>query len=609
MSNKIKKYQIVEEKNEIDDHLLDIIGNEFKFDHQKGLSEWIKNSADAYIRDGLPDDKQRVFINFTDSDKGMAVMECIDFVGMSVNDIIKAFKRWGDPEAAKRGIKKRTYGGHGNGGKFYMRQMFKQSYFFTYSSGKFNVFGFSPNKKYGFAKGCKNISLSPKKATEIAGIDTLPIPKEVRQRIIKGKTGFTVVRGIGPQGMPNKIPSYRITERLKNHPQTRKLAERMKLTVIHNNAVEFDRLLPDKLKPKQGFEEAFIYEVPKQLTYMERGDKYVVEMANKRFQEGKLVLKTSDEAMEKSGRLGDLNRIDILGEIGVIASYQMYELGAGMYPQTVFIYGECECPMLEDPKDDCVKNDRSKLIAENPKTKALLEWMEEKVNEVAEKIGEKERKEQQKLVQEYSQAYNEFLNKWSNKFLNKIRSELLIGPGQGPGVGFGEGGSSGGKSTSGKSGKSKGNGASKGDKDGGGDKPKKRPKNPRVLLSSYDKDPLNPNVPFNLDARQGVVYQRPIDAKEGIFWINTSSPLAKSIIKRFGERSQQWRAYLFQRYIDIFIKEEIRVLYSKDSERFNPDYIDSSIFGEYMTRIYGDASKDLRAFLLEDTYAAANINE
>ena len=36
------------EPNEFDDNFLNVIGNEFKFDHAKGLAEWMKNSADAY---------------------------------------------------------------------------------------------------------------------------------------------------------------------------------------------------------------------------------------------------------------------------------------------------------------------------------------------------------------------------------------------------------------------------------------------------------------------------------------------------------------------------------------------------------------------------------
>ncbi len=41
-------FKIKEQPNVFDDHFLDIIGNEFKFDHVKGLAEWLKNSADAY---------------------------------------------------------------------------------------------------------------------------------------------------------------------------------------------------------------------------------------------------------------------------------------------------------------------------------------------------------------------------------------------------------------------------------------------------------------------------------------------------------------------------------------------------------------------------------
>jgi len=146
--------EIIEEKNVIDDHLLDIIGNEFKFSHEKGLSEWLKNSVDAYLRAGIADEDSFVFFRFKDKDE--VVFECIDFVGMTSDDIDNALKRWGDPDAAKRGTRARTFGGHGNGGKFYMRQMFKHSYFITYRSGELNVFGFNENLRYGFAKGFKD---------------------------------------------------------------------------------------------------------------------------------------------------------------------------------------------------------------------------------------------------------------------------------------------------------------------------------------------------------------------------------------------------------------------------------------------------------------------
>ena len=163
----LPKVQILEEPNVMDDHLLDIMGADFHCNHEKGLAEWIKNSADAYTRHGASDHEQYVFVRLNDSKKP-ATIECIDFVGMNSSEIESAFKRWGDPEAAKRGLKKKVYGGHGNGGKFYMRQMFGESYFITYKEGNLNVYGFSKNKKYGFGKNQKNIKMSPEEALKFA---------------------------------------------------------------------------------------------------------------------------------------------------------------------------------------------------------------------------------------------------------------------------------------------------------------------------------------------------------------------------------------------------------------------------------------------------------
>ena len=69
-----------------------------------------------------------MIVRFTESGKSLTRIECIDFVGMSKRQIDEAFKRFFDPQAAKKGAKQadlKTLGGHGNGGKFYMRQMLR----------------------------------------------------------------------------------------------------------------------------------------------------------------------------------------------------------------------------------------------------------------------------------------------------------------------------------------------------------------------------------------------------------------------------------------------------------------------------------------------------
>ena len=89
---KTKTFVIQEEQNKFHDNLLEIWGREFKFDHEKGISELVKNSADAYIRKGMPDNKQYVVLRFTDEEDGQATVENIDFVGMTSLDIQEAFQ-------------------------------------------------------------------------------------------------------------------------------------------------------------------------------------------------------------------------------------------------------------------------------------------------------------------------------------------------------------------------------------------------------------------------------------------------------------------------------------------------------------------------------------
>jgi hypothetical protein len=183
----------------IDDAVLDLIGKEFKFAHAKGLAEWLKNSCDAYLRERTPDDQQFILVRLTEDGIGrLSRIECIDFVGMAKKQIDEAFKRFFDPQAAKKGAKEaqiRTLGGHGNGGKFYMRQMFKTSRAITYRDGKMNVFGFNAKGEYGFEDGFEDRRMPLHKAMEEAGIDRINLPPDVIKALGEGETGFTVVLG------------------------------------------------------------------------------------------------------------------------------------------------------------------------------------------------------------------------------------------------------------------------------------------------------------------------------------------------------------------------------------------------------------------------------
>lgn len=592
--------RIIEEKNVIDDHLLDIIGNDFRFSHEKGLSEWLKNSVDAYLRAEVTDEESFVVFRFSDRDE--IIFECIDFIGMTSDDINKALKRWGDPEAAKRGTGKRIFGGHGNGGKFYMRQMFKQSHFITYSEGKLNVFGFNEKKRYGFADGFKDKKVSPEDALKFAEIYDMDLPLNIRKNILKGITGFTVAKGIHPDKITRRFNLSKLCEKFKHYPQARLILKYKPVSIIYNDKIFNPHLLPEEIPPLIGFEKLLPIPIPVDLIWEEDGNRETVLLTNEKYPQGNLTLYTSFEPLSRNSRLGDLNRIDIIGEIGVIASYRIQEIGyVNHLSSAEFIYGECKCPILEDPEDDCVKNDRSTLV-ENTKTKALRKWIGEQIDRLAEKIEEKEKKEVRAKNIETLSEINKMLNDWKNKFMSKVMREILGGSGEGAGGGYGTGGSSGGFG-GGKGGGGGGKGSGEGEKPGGGvTESKLRQAFPKVLLSGIDKDPFNPEETISLSDRQPPIYQRPQDVPNGIYWINTSRKLAQYIIEKYGVKHMKWRDYHFQRMIDVICKEAIHKLEKQDPENFNADRVDAEIIDKLVSKAQDSAMESLGVYLFEEEY-------
>ena len=92
--------------------------------HEAGLPEWLKNSSDAYAREDTAEGKRSIVVIINNARSGMpASISCLDFVGMDSSAIQNNFRHWADPDAA-RGIDPTiaVQGGHGNGGKCYMKE-------------------------------------------------------------------------------------------------------------------------------------------------------------------------------------------------------------------------------------------------------------------------------------------------------------------------------------------------------------------------------------------------------------------------------------------------------------------------------------------------------
>lgn len=127
--------------------ILDTIGKSFKFSHGKGIAEWLKNSLDQYLRlsergTESTNGERPVIINLIDgkNQKMGPNLAVLDFGGTTHNNIVKFFLHWGDKSAATHGKKiadLSVTGGHGNGGKFYMREMWRDgARFATLRNGK-----------------------------------------------------------------------------------------------------------------------------------------------------------------------------------------------------------------------------------------------------------------------------------------------------------------------------------------------------------------------------------------------------------------------------------------------------------------------------------------
>jgi len=601
---KIKKIEAVIDAKSA----LDMFGKSFRFDHVKGLAEWLKNSVDAYLRDGaeqkihIPDSEQVIVVRFRSKTKTDPIrFECIDFSGTTHEAINNNFARWFDRLAAKRGLKElKTYGGHGNGGKFFMRQMFETSRFITYRNGYLSIFGFDEDKDYGFLDGFENKKVKPEEALKIAGIadltsklSELPEADALRERFRLGDIRFTVVSGIKPVSVGAK--KYKnLLHRLRVHPQARNIVQ-AKLVYGALDDGNLMRLEPEMIKPKAGFEEPIVFDIPEQLPY---GNEYIT-LANEKFPKGKFTLYTSEEPFNRYGDRAALNCVNFKSkDIGIIASYKISELGGALrnYEMTEFVYGECECPILEDPENDLVLNDREHL-AKTERSDALLWWICERINDLTDKMVEQTKLEQQQIDLKNTSIFNDFLNRWKNNFMSKVYGEIFAGTNPGDAGGFGEG-----EGTGKGKGETEGEGGSTAEGSGSGENKTKGNKYPLVLLSNSDDDPLNPGNTVSCDARHPLVYQRRQDYEHNVYWINTQAPLAHKIRDKYNTEHVRWREYMFQRYVDIIIKQTIHEL-EKRGIQLTADEIDNK-FDDICKRLYESATKELEPFLFHDNFVS-----
>ncbi len=405
--------------------------------HENGLPEWCKNSSDAYIGENCSQDR-RIIVVILSNAKGSkpATISCLDFVGMTSEKIETRFRHWADPNAAGGGLTiADVQGGHGNGGKCYMTQMFEDySYIYTIKKDKGNLygveggsfrFGYIPNPEKGKDFGVKNLSNELNKAlAEVsAGIEDL---LDMAQESFAQAEGFTLVVGVNPKDIGSKIPVSELVENLLNHAQMIRTLQLCKVYMIVDGK-KYNQGKPlslPEIPPMEGAAEPRIVVVPESL----RDPKYDREVSttkNGEYKQGTLILRTSDKSMRWQRKYR--HAITYRAISGYIGSVNVPALGV-LSPYADRIYGECVLESLEDFKTNERRN-----LADSPLTRSVETWIREQIEAYAKEFELRDKRKIDQEEKNILSKMNEALDKWKNKFLQNM-IDSLWGPGKDGGV-------------------------------------------------------------------------------------------------------------------------------------------------------------------------------
>lgn len=392
--------------------------------HESGLPEWAKNAADEYVRRGVSEENRAIVLIFNDTTKSTpGSISCLDFSGMTSEVIETRFRVWADPEASRRGAPAQDIqGGHGNGGKCYMTQMFadhsmlhtvydRKGCKYGVSGGSIK-FGYFPNRDTGRDYVVQDVAKELGSAIQHTGVSFRGLPSEASKALLVS-TGFTLVTGVRPKHYKTKIPVEQLVDSLLEHPQMVQTIRICKVYVVHNGKLKNGGkpLVLPEIEPMPGAETPREIAIPEELKDPVSGEKCSTT-GEGQLSVGKLILKTSKTSMRWSKKLR--HSIAFMARSGYVGYVEVGELDI-QSPFRDRIYGECQLDSIEQFK----QNIRGRL-AEAPLTRALERFIASEIQKYAQEFEVKERqKHSQKEKNEISRI-NEALDKWKNKFLSDV---------------------------------------------------------------------------------------------------------------------------------------------------------------------------------------------
>lgn len=393
--------------------------------HENGLPEWIKNAADEYARRDDQEERRIIVVILQNAHRDrLASISCLDFCGISSSVIDKEFRHWGDPEAATRGSTKTAsiQGGHGNGGKCYMAQMFKDRAFLhsvTAGSGsRYGTvggavrFGYFPDPKNGKNYAVSDTRAELSSALEALGVKIAALPGAA-EAALAGGDGFTLVSGLDPQGYDGRIPARHLVDSLEDHPQMAATLDLCDVYVIANGKLlnEGHPLRLRDISPMPGGEIPRVVPMPENLIDPLSGES-VSTTEGGALPQGELILKTSDVSMRWSRKSRHV--ITYRARSGFIGWKSVTEFDVqSSYRDR--IYGNCTLAALEPYK----QNLRAEL-ADGPVTRAVEAWISREIEEYGRVFEARDRRRHTEEEKHAVAEMNEALNRWKNELLSTV---------------------------------------------------------------------------------------------------------------------------------------------------------------------------------------------
>jgi len=391
--------------------------------HEQGLPEWFKNSSTVYAKDNVPSEYRVLTLLTGSMPKGkLKYIAVLDHAGMTVEDLENKFANWGDPEAhlAEVETEEILEGGHGNGGKCYMTQMFDEySYLHTLRNGRASKYGFVqddprpgyfPERRDGRGYKVEKSTDELKRALAEIGVDFAKLPEEVRTSAAF-RPGFTLVVGIGAKQFEANDAARKLADGVLHHPQMTLTVEKNRIFFVHEGkpVPGFTPVLLEEIQPHEYAPDPKIIPIPLELRDPVTGTSQKTTQAGT--SQGQLILRTSKSSMRWT--LKSRHHIRYIDRARPVAFLKMENVSRSVWVDKM--YGECKLDGLSQYETP----DRS-VLAEAPLTRALEEWVKGQVFEYEAEFKKRDRISASQEQKNQLQDLNQLLDQWKNKFLDEM---------------------------------------------------------------------------------------------------------------------------------------------------------------------------------------------